>query len=618
MSVQAVNTANTANNSRYWDPTSGGFTSVSEVFCVVGSTNCPLTGTSSWSVAFPIANIPAGGQYTARATATDVAGNVSAVDVHDFFVDYNPATAVFVNTARPDDTGLGTTPATAEKTIAAAIGDVTATRNVIVVTVGNYANTVNVGALNPVTLRGGYSGTSWLRAAPPAVGNINNPANVSITTGTGGAETTGIVFTGSTASLQQFTVNSGTASGAGSSAYGVRALSSASVTVTNVAITASAGIAGTPGTNASTVGSSGGTGGNGGSNGDGSVRGAGGSIGSGVRTGGVGGQGAPEGNATGSAGIQGQVVSGAGGNGGPGGSGSGSSGTDARGGRGGNRITQAAGGSVQVGQSGGAKGTQTLVSGGSTFTYGAGGNGAAGSAVDANNNGHGGGGGGGGGGQGCGICNDDAGAGGGGGGGAGGAGNPGTGGTAGGGSFALYANNATVTVNNLSRLTSGNGGNGGAAGSGSNGGPGGTGGNGGNCQTAQEGGAGGGGGGGGSGMGGFGGGGGAGGPSIVVYENGTGVVTFSGGTPTLTKGTAGTGGAQRARAASPAQPEPVESGVTRPSQRTPTATTATWVSMVARGSWAQAVPRRPTPRSTAWPGTLGQALVRTSSAPGTP
>ena len=178
----------------------------------------------------------------------------------------------------------------------------------------------------------------------------------------------------------------------------------------------------------------------------------------------------------------------------------------------------------------------------------------------------------------------------------------------------LYANDATVTINNLSRLTSGNGGNGGAAGSGSNGGPGGTGGNGGQCQTAQEGGAGGGGGGGGSGMGGFGGGGGAGGPSIVIYENGTGVVTFTGGTPTLTKGTAGTGGTKGEGGIAGA----VGAGGIRGNSAVAEDTNGNncyVVFDVLVGSWAWAVPRRPPPRSTARPETLARHSSRTSTAP---
>ena len=58
--------------SKYWDPNTTSFSSVSEV-------KVTALGTTSWSLGlFPAANFPAEGSYTVRSYATDAAGNASA------------------------------------------------------------------------------------------------------------------------------------------------------------------------------------------------------------------------------------------------------------------------------------------------------------------------------------------------------------------------------------------------------------------------------------------------------------------------------------------------------------------------------------------------------------
>jgi hypothetical protein len=524
----------------YWDGSS--FSSTSEVFITA-------SGTTSWSLSFPMSNFPAGGRYDVRARATDGASNTGAPSAtNTMYVDWNPANTVFVDGTAGSDSNNGFCPDTSatsipsctsgdptrgpKATINGALAVTSATRNLVVIRGGTYNATVNITATSAaVTLRGGHN-SAFLRSAPGV--------NTVTINGGGGFNTTGVLIDNRTATLQQLTINSGTPSGAGSSAYGIRAVNGSTVTLTNVTVSAANAVAGTAGSSGSTGGN--GTGGGSGGNACGNCGpgGSGGSAGSGVdgRNGGGGGAGGAQGNNPGAAGANGIVSSGGGGNGGAGGAANGNC-NDSPSGRGGNRITASTGGSAG---SAGSPGTENLAAGGATWS----GTGS-GTAGTAGTTGHGGGGGGGGAGDGGSFisCIADAGAGGGGGGGAGGGGTAGTGGTGGGGSFGVYVFNSTVTITS-STVTAGNGGNGGNGGSGGAGGTGGGGGNGGNCDTGQEAGAGGGGGGGAGGGGGGGGGAGAGGPSIAVYEQGTGTVTISGSTLTKgsggTRGTAGSGG----------------------------------------------------------------------------
>ena len=489
------------------------------------------SGTTSWSLTFPVTNFPAGGSYTVRAVGTDVAGNVSAGTTKQFSIDEDAANTVYVATTG-NDANSGLTPTVPKATIGAGlIAAQTNSRSWVAVAGGSYGALSISGASygNGKFVVGGYNSTTWLRAAPGT-----NTVTIS-------AVGTAVLIDGKTTNtLQQVTVSAtNTGLAAGSSVYGIRLINASTGTqLDRVVVTAASGVNGTAGTaGTGNAGAAANGGGGGGACGNCGTRGSQGASGAGPggRNGGTGGLGAPNSNTTGDAGTNGIVSGAGGGNGGAGGVSNGSC-NDARGGAGGSRTTAPTAG---TGGTAGAAGSINLASGGATWS-----GGTAGAAGTAGANGHGGGAGGGGGGDSGSFisCSADAGAGGGGGGGGGGAGTGlGTPGGAGGGSFALYVvGNSSATVTN-STLTSGNGGAGGAGGSSAPGTSGGTGGNGGNCDTGQEAGSGGGGGGGSGGGGAGGAGGGAGGPSIAIYEVGTGTVTLAG-TTGLAKGTS-TGGA---------------------------------------------------------------------------
>src|SRR5690606_26102931 len=108
--------------------------------------------------------------------------------------------------------------------------------------------------------------------------------------GPGGANTTAVVISGSTVTLNGITAQSGTPSGVGSSAYGVRALQSANVTIQNSNITAAPGVAGTAGSTP-TAGLTAGVNGASGSNGANHAVPGGANGGSGINNGGRGGNG---------------------------------------------------------------------------------------------------------------------------------------------------------------------------------------------------------------------------------------------------------------------------------------------------------------------------------------
>jgi len=491
------------------------------------------TGTTSWTFPFDGSNFTAGGAYSVRARALDTVGNEASSSAISFSIDYDPSRTVFVATTG-NDGNSGLTASSPKLTIAGAVAVASNARPLVAIAAGPYPGTVNLpgATANPIILRGGY-GSSF------KLGTIGS--NVVTITGSGGAQTTGAVVSGSEASLHQLTIDSGTSSGSAGSAYGLRALNGAVVTVTGSVISAGAGRDGDGGTTPSgalTAGSAGGNGTNGGQ---------------GIY---------PAGSTTGGIGIN---------VGGDGGAGTGASGTGgASGGSGGsggcsnctsNSNHSSGGGSGgRAGANGttGTNGSAGAAAYAAAYAPAAGGNGGTG--------GNGGGGGGGGGaGRACdnSFCAGNPTGGGsgakGGGGGQGGGG--GTSGATGGGSFAVYSYNSTVTIDADTVMTAASGGDGGsgaagqagaAGGSGGTGGSGhiadcctgtpgnggtagpaatngGTGGSGaaGTCCNAASGGGGGGGGGGNGGSGGIGGGG-AGGPSVGMLSTGSGGISFTG------------------------------------------------------------------------------------------
>jgi len=345
---------------------------------------------------------------------------------------------------------------------------------------------------------------------------------IAIDGGASGTDATGLLVDGpSTVVLQAVDVTSGTPSGAGRSAYGVRALNGAVVDATGGSITAADGIAGTAGGAAPAAPAAACNGGGGGN---------------------AGGPSSPGNGGSGCAGAA-PAASGAGGRGGDY-SGSGAAGSGAGSAAGGNGGcgslfgcgTNAGGGSAGSAGNGGNAGPGGVAAPGGTTSY----VGAPGSAGSPGAAGTGAGGGGGG-------KSASASGGGGGGGGAGGAGGAAAtnGGGAGGGSFGVYSSDATVRLQAVA-VTASSGGAGGAGQAGGSGGTGGAGGNGGTKSCCLAGG-GGGGGGGGAGGGGGGAGGGAGGPSVAVLHRGTGVMTLTGNSlsaaPAASGGLGGAGGA---------------------------------------------------------------------------
>lgn len=482
------------------------------------------------------------GVYTVAVTQTDWAGNTSTV-----IRGIETRNGIFVS-ATGNDANPGTA-ASPKLTILNGLNTaVSASRSHVVVGQGTYGALSLTTSQSNKAVRGGFDQyAGWVRPGTAGVAGVASQELTNIEAGPTA------VLTNATTGLTIDSVRikgSRTGQPAGSSIYGLRAISGSNVTLQNVQIIADAGVDGT-----------GGAAGGSGASGNGGTEGViGGETCSGTNTGPAGGTGANNGgkggnapcNNNGAAGNQGA---------GPGGAG----------GAGGNRANPLVGCSNGSPGGGGTGGNGGAVSG----TTGAAGTGGTAGATWAGNNGTAGGAGsaglgGGGGGAGGGtnnplsLCggNDWGGTGGSGGAGAAG-GTGGALGTAGGGSFGVYAQNSTVVVDALSVITSGAGGAGGAGGAAGAGGNGGGGGRGGSVTNSGNGGApvgnaspfpcglffpacyadggpGGGGGGGGAGAGGNGGGGGAGGPTAAVMHSGTGSVTVA---ATMTAGAGGTGGA---------------------------------------------------------------------------
>ena len=126
------------------------------------------SGTTTWNLAFPIANFPAGGDYTVRAYGTDNAANTTGATSSAIHIDYNPATSVFVSTGG-NDTNSGLTTGLPKLTIGSALQAAqTSSRSTVVVGAGTYPAVSISGAAfgNNKIVKGGFSSSTWLRAAP--------------------------------------------------------------------------------------------------------------------------------------------------------------------------------------------------------------------------------------------------------------------------------------------------------------------------------------------------------------------------------------------------------------------------------------------------------------------
>ena len=496
---------------------------------------------------FSVVRSLAPGVYTVVADQADWAGNSTTTLESTFEV----RDAIFVAPWGDDaDPGTAAEPkATVQGGADAAASSPSADH--VALGMGTYSEGDGVELTSTVVVLGGFdAGNGWSR---PGTAGASGQADEAATTIEGvpqAATVSGAVWvTFDAVSIK----GRNTGLGAGSSVYGIRALSGATVSLVNSNVTAAAAVDGVDGVD--------------GADGASGTNGAGGAMGyepcSGTNPGGAAGTGGTGSGRNGGAG--GSSPCGANGNGGGTGTVSGSGGGG--GGFGGSKSGSVTCGNGDPGGGGGGGGAGSAGSSGAggasvlgtAAAYSAG-NGTSGTA---GNHGHGGGGGGGGGGSdanifGGAVCAGyDFGGSGGGGGGGGARGNGGTAGTGGGGSFAIYAVDASVTLDADSAATSADGGDGGRGGVGGDAGSGGAGGQGGCVGTGSDpcegngdtppiafdadpdGGPGGGGGGGGGAGGGGGGGGGAAGPSIAIYHAGTGSVTADG---TLNRGSAGVAG----------------------------------------------------------------------------
>jgi PKD repeat protein len=454
------------------------------------------------------------GTYTVTLTVTDDNG---ASDTTTISIDaLDPV--VRVRADGDDATGDGTVGAPYATIQGAIAGAVAQDKTRVHVAGGTYsgfsaASGISVvGGFDQDFVEGGSNGATEavVEAAPGGiavtVASLAVPLTLEDLTvrGGGGQDATGILVSASNVSLDGVDVSSGDASGVASSAYGVRALDGAVVTVIDSEITAGDGTAGANGAPGTAGGN--GTAGANGASGNGSGGGALNTATPNVRTGGNGGNGvrcvfilffcasALPGNPGGDGGLFD-----------PRGGDAGGGGADNNSGGGGGKT-----GTPAPVATAGVAGEPTP---GATYAPGTGGTGGSSQA------------GAGGGGGGSGGNGNSSNSGGGGAGGSGGAqGTGGTGGQGGGGSFALYASDASVTVVD-STLVTGNGGAGGTGGAGGAGGTGGAGGRGGNPSNNNAG-AGGGGGAGTGGNGGAGGAGGNGGPSVGAFHAGDGTLAI--------------------------------------------------------------------------------------------
>ena len=495
-----------------------------------------------------------GSPHSTSATPTHVFQNIGSYTVTLTVTDDNGATGtdtLAINALDPvvrvrptgsDVTGDGTAGAPYASIEGAITGAVAQQKTVVHVAGGTYggftaANGVSViGGFDQSFVAGGGNGATAVTvsagagAAAVTASGLTEPLTLKNLTlnGGGGVDATAALVINSNVTFDGVTVDSGVASGAGSSAYGIRALDGAAVTVIHSTVRSRDGVAGAVGADG-TVGTAGTTGAVG-AQGNGTGGGVQNTASPLIRTGGGGANGVKcalailvcLGASPGGGGGVGGDLSQSPNRGGAGGAGGGSGSPFDAGGGGAGTIAAAA-----------AAGVAGTAVPGDTFSAGTGGSGGVALA------GAGGGGGGSGG--------NNAGSGNSGGGGAGGSGGTsgtgGTGGRAGGGSFGVYGVDSSVTISDTT-LNTGAGGTGGTGGKGGTGGAGGAGGAGANGGSSR--GAGGGGGGGAGGNGGGGAAGGNGGPSIGAYHSGTGTLTA----PTSSAGTIGNGGTSGAGGAS--------------------------------------------------------------------
>ena len=237
-----------------WTGSGSNFTAACPNYVIANSANSWAT----WSLNFSTSDLPDGGAYAITAVSTDGAGNSSATASQTVDIDYNPATTIFVsssgsdsNTGKVATSGLPTPSPVA--TLTQALTLTNTTYDVIAISGGSYSNTVTIaGAATNVTLRGGYSSSSWLRSSPGG-----NAATITGTTTAGAANSASMVGvyvpSGYSPELEQLTINSGTLpssspSTSPGSAYAVLADSSGTATITNSVIQAQAGQPGAAGT----------------------------------------------------------------------------------------------------------------------------------------------------------------------------------------------------------------------------------------------------------------------------------------------------------------------------------------------------------------------------------
>jgi CARDB len=451
--------------------------------------------------------------------ATD-APELSFTDSNCDGIDGDVSKAVFVSASIGSPGGAGTQ-ASPLNTIAAGVAQASGQGRDVYVAEGTYNEGSGVNLAAAVSIYGGYSSSGWSRST--ATPTVNGSPQAALANGVSGV------------TLQLLTLQ-GSADGA-RSAYGLRAINGASVTLESSTVVAGAGLNG----GAGSTGPVGLPGGNGVSGGIGTA--GSGGLSPASATGGFGAAG-PVTAVVGDPGSPGITVPG-GGLGGAGGLGSQHRGTcdvpvfDST-----NAVdTALPGGPGPPGAAGAAGGLPAAATVGPVW------NGTGGAS---GGQGHpGGGGGGGGSGSGTSVfnpfpsCSGRKGGGGGGGGGGGAGGDGGGGGGFGGGSFAVYLWNSTLNLKG-GALAASNGGAGGAGGDGGAGGAGGVGASGGPPEVSPAG-FGGPGKAGGSGGKGGSGGGGPGGPSVGVFRGGSSTYVPSG-SPSITPGTGGAGGASSGNA----------------------------------------------------------------------
>ena len=464
---------------------------------------------------------PADGDGDGTPDADDCAANNPAIhpgaaDVPDLgFVDSNcdgidgtEQDAVFASPTG-NDANPGTK-AKPKREVQAAIATILAGNGrYVLVAFGTYGRVM---VASGTGIYGGYDPTSWER-------RDRFPDGLPLVSGS----PEGVLVDGAKdVVLQHLRIRGLSAAPGDRSAYGIRAIKGASLTLQRVAVSAGNGAAGPAGANgqAGARGGAGGPGTGGACDGKGLGFGGKGGSSSAGRAGGKGGLGGLAAGDGGSPGHEGQIGT-------PGGAGGKSGNPGKPGGKGQSGENGAAGTPGAGGSGSAADATTSWI-------------GRAGGIGGVAEPGNGGGGGGGGGNQSGSFVKNGYGNGGGGGGAGGPGGAGGAGGGFGGGSFGILLSESKIVIED-STIQAGNGGNGGRGGSGGVGGAGGAAGKGARVCTSEIG-AGGDGGFGGAGGRGGGGGGGASGPSIGLFKLGTSTATVDGGS-TVRAGTPGAGGA---------------------------------------------------------------------------